>query len=164
MDVKLSVYLNRRVFVIRSDCAFAKSSLGTFWLDKDSKLLHADKEGSDQIAAQNSRRIRVFVGHTCQKMHFTKIWCGVYVDKGRLCFQTRVWLIVCAVSMLFGPVVVKSWRVYQIFKYGAVKRVVCIYSKTSLTRTPTNHLPRLIRFRSWSPWEIFPITDGKTNI
>ena len=38
--------------------------------------------------------------------------------------------------MLLGPVDVKSWRVYQIFKYGTVKRVVC----TGLTQTSTMYI------------------------
>ncbi|KAH3868443.1 hypothetical protein DPMN_031589 [Dreissena polymorpha] len=38
--------------------------------------------------------------------------------------QVRVWLIVHAVTLVFGPVASKAWRVYQIFTYGFGKRLV----------------------------------------
>ena len=45
--------------------------------------------------------------------------------------------------MLLGPVDVKSWRVYQIFKYGTVKRVVCTSnSQTSTMQIYSLHKPR----------------------
>ncbi|XP_033757798.1 probable G-protein coupled receptor 156 [Pecten maximus] len=38
--------------------------------------------------------------------------------------QMRLWLVTFGITMLFGPMFVKSWRVYQIFKNAGVKRVV----------------------------------------
>ncbi|OWF36093.1 probable G-protein coupled receptor 156 [Mizuhopecten yessoensis] len=38
--------------------------------------------------------------------------------------QMRLWLVTFGITMLFGPMFVKSWRVYQIFKNAGVKRVI----------------------------------------
>ena len=59
--MKLSIYLNRYVFVIRS---LMKSSMcvcvggggggGAFWIDKNAKFLHADNEDTDQNTRMSS--------------------------------------------------------------------------------------------------------------
>ncbi|XP_052805701.1 uncharacterized protein LOC128235041 isoform X2 [Mya arenaria] len=38
--------------------------------------------------------------------------------------QVRLWLTVHAVTLMFGPLAAKSWRVHCIFKYGFAKKVV----------------------------------------
>lgn len=40
--------------------------------------------------------------------------------------QIRLWLITIGVSLVFGPMFAKAWRVYQIFQNAGVKRVVGI--------------------------------------
>ena len=53
--------------------ARSESSLGTFWIAKDAKFLHADNEDSDQTAWMR-RLIWVFVGRTCQQVRFLTLW------------------------------------------------------------------------------------------
>ncbi|XP_061188287.1 gamma-aminobutyric acid type B receptor subunit 2-like [Saccostrea echinata] len=38
--------------------------------------------------------------------------------------QIRLWLVTIGVSLVFGPMFAKSWRVFQIFRNAGVKRVV----------------------------------------
>ena len=57
----------------RSDCANQNlSSLGAFWLPKDAKFLHVDNKDSDQTVWMR-RLIWVFVGSTCQRVHFSHV-------------------------------------------------------------------------------------------
>ena len=57
---------------LRIRAVWSESSLGAFWIAKDARFLHADNEDSDQTA-QMRRLIWVFVGRTCQKVHFLKL-------------------------------------------------------------------------------------------
>lgn len=38
--------------------------------------------------------------------------------------QIRLWMITIGISMVFGPMFAKAWRVYQIFRNAGIKRVV----------------------------------------
>jgi hypothetical protein len=56
--------------------------------------------------------------------------------------QTRVWLMVCGFTLVFGPMLAKSWRVHQIFRNAGVKRVVSEmypYTPHIYTYTPPLH-------------------------
>ena len=53
--------------------AWSESSLGTFWVAKDAKFLHAENEDSDQTARMRSL-IRVFVERISLKVRFPTFW------------------------------------------------------------------------------------------
>ena len=59
-------------------CAQSESSLGAFWIAQDAKVLHVDKEDSDQTAHPRSL-IWIFVERTCQKVRFSRN--GTFVSK-----------------------------------------------------------------------------------
>ena len=64
----------------QSACAFAQwpeSSLGAFWIAKDTKVFHADNEDSNQTARMRSL-VRVFVGRTCKKLCFLRLGSFTY--------------------------------------------------------------------------------------
>ena len=106
LEVKFSIYFNRRVFVMYRPGAhlqmnhnirkhtyghvrpakirislciltnWSESSLGAFWTAKDAKFLHTDNEHSDQTARRRTS-IWILVGHTCQKIFFSR-WRSIY--------------------------------------------------------------------------------------
>jgi len=39
-------------------------------------------------------------------------------------FQVRHWLTVHGITLVFGPVTLKAWRVHCLFKYGFGRKVV----------------------------------------
>ena len=62
------IQISLRIRTVWSE--FSKGASGTA---KDAKFLHADIEDSDQTARMR-RLIWVFVGRTCQKLRFLKLW------------------------------------------------------------------------------------------
>ena len=54
-------------------CILIKSFTGCFLDTNDAQFLHEDNEDSVQTMWMH-RLIQVFVGHTCQKVHFHVIW------------------------------------------------------------------------------------------
>ena len=54
---------------LRICAVWSESSLDAFWIAKNTKFLHGNNEDADQTA-RTRRLIRVFVGCTCQKVHF----------------------------------------------------------------------------------------------
>ena len=59
----------KNLISLRISAAWLESLAGAFWIAKDAKFLHSNNEASDQTA-QMGRLIWVFVGHTCQRIHF----------------------------------------------------------------------------------------------
>ena len=60
-----------KIQIIRA--VWSESSLGAFRIAKDAKVLYVDYELSDQTAWMRGM-IWVFVGRTCQKVHFLMLW------------------------------------------------------------------------------------------
>ena len=57
---------------LRIRAVWSESSLGAFWIAKDSKFRHADNDGYDW-SVQMRRLIWVFAGRTCQKLRFLSL-------------------------------------------------------------------------------------------
>ncbi|XP_060073564.1 gamma-aminobutyric acid type B receptor subunit 2-like [Ylistrum balloti] len=60
---------------------------------------------------------------TCMLYGIEYFFHHLYSKTTVIC-QMRLWLVTFGITMLFSPMFVKSWRVYQIFKNAGVKRVV----------------------------------------
>ena len=60
---------------------WSESSLGAFWITKDSRFLHANKEDSDQTTRMH-RLIWIFVGRTCKNIMKTSLYiCPLLYSK-----------------------------------------------------------------------------------
>ena len=75
---------------------WSESSLGAFWIAHDVKFPHVDNKDSDQTAWLG-RLIWVFIGRTCQKVHFLKlqliswmsniIFWGIKINKKQIIYN-----------------------------------------------------------------------------
>ena len=103
---------------LRIRAVWSESSLGAFWITKNSKSFQADNEDSNQNARMR-RLIWVFAGSTCPNVHFLTLSLKLYISIFYFCFVNICWSCTSRWHVHIKPKCryKKKWIIKKVYKF-----------------------------------------------
>ncbi|XP_036358945.1 probable G-protein coupled receptor 156 isoform X2 [Octopus sinensis] len=82
------------------------------------------------------------LSNSCCLIYGLQVYTQYHSFAATLLCQIRAWFLVCSFTLILVPILAKCWRVNQIFKKAAFKRVENLTSRSNMNASSVINVPR----------------------